>query len=218
MTTGFLGALADGDRDALLATGRRRHFARGASLFVEGDDSTHVVLVITGRVKVFTVSDSGREALLAVAGPGDLLGELSALDKQPRSATVTAIEPVDAAVVATGAFENFLAGHPRAAVHLLRLVSRRLREADRLRAEFSLGAEGRIAGRLLELADEHGKHTSEGIEITLPLTQDEMAAWVGVTREAVARALRGLRERGAITTGRRRIVIRDQSMLREAAI
>ena len=218
MTTGFLGALSDSDREALLTAGRRRRFPKGASLFYEGEDSSHVVVVLSGQVKVSTVSDSGREALLAVAGPGEVLGELSALDRRPRSATVTALEPVDAAVVATRAFENFLADHPRAAVQLLLLISRRLREADRLRAEFSLGAESRVAGRLLELVHDYGKATDDGIEITLSLTQDDMAAWVGITREAVARALRSLRERGVITTGRRKIVVRDEAALRQAAI
>jgi CRP-like cAMP-binding protein len=215
---GFLALVSDDERTALLAAGRRRTFGAGDALFTEGDRSDHVILVLAGRVKVASTTADGREVLFAVLGPGELLGELSALDKQPRSASVIAVEPVEAVAVTVDAFERFLADHPSVPISLLRMVSRRLRDADRQRAEFSEDSRGRLARRLLELAERFGEDDGAGtVRITLPLSQDELAAWVGSSREAVARGLRTLRARGWIETQRRRIVIRDLPAVRREA-
>jgi CRP-like cAMP-binding protein len=107
-------------------------------------------------------------------------------------------------------FTDFLATHPGAALELLRSVTRRLRAADRRRAEFgSMDVVSRLAKLLLELADRYGDGSSIGIS----LTQEELAGWAGASREAVVKALRVLRERGLIETARREIRIVDRDAL-----
>lgn len=215
----FLAALAEEEARALTAAGRRRRFPRGATIFLEGDASDHVVLVARGRVKVSYLTEEGREVVLAVREPGDLLGELSAIDGDPRSATATALEDVEGVVLDAGRFHAFLASHPRAAVVLLRTVTRRLRDADRKRVEFgALDTVGRVARRLAELAERFGVAGDAGVRIALPFTQEELAAWVGASRKAVTNALRQLRARGWIETGRKSIVICDLEALRKRAI
>jgi CRP/FNR family transcriptional regulator, cyclic AMP receptor protein len=203
--------LSAGDLEALRAAGRRRRFPRGSILVLEGSDPEEVLLLESGRVKVGYETADGREVLLAVRGPGAVLGELSALDGEPRVATVTAIEDVEATTVSVSGFHEFLRRRPDATLGLLRTLTRRLRESDRKRVEFAAwDTVGRVARLLLELAAEHGEELAGGgVRINLPLSQQELAAWTASSREAVNKALRALRARGWVTTHRRAIVILD---------
>ena len=202
----------------LRACGRIRRLPRGATLFQEGDKSETVAYVTHGRVKVSTFTDDGAEVVLALAGPGQLLGELSAIDNQPRSANVTALEPVEVIVVLADAFRRFTETHPRFMGALLHMLAARLRDSDRKRVEFgAYDTTGRVAHRLLEMADRFGSDNGNGVDITLALTQDELAGWVGASREAVSKALRVLRERGLVETGRRRVHVCDVEALRRWA-
>jgi CRP-like cAMP-binding protein len=212
---GFGGTLTDVELDDLVSRGARRHFKRGAYLLTEGEISDHVAVVLTGRAKVSSVTPDGREVVLAVRGPGDLLGELSALDGGVRSASVSALEPVEALIIPSERFEHFLQDHARLAVMLLQMMSRRLRDADRKRIEFgAYDTPGRVARRIIELADRYGEAEARGVRITLSLTQDELAGWSGASREAVSKALRHFRDRGWIETGRRSIVVLNLDALR----
>jgi CRP-like cAMP-binding protein len=197
--------------EELARLGTVRRLAAGARLFHEGDRSRDVYLVRSGRLKVSTVSSGGKELLLVVREPGDLVGELSALDGSPRSATVTALEPVEVVVVSAERFVEHLARTPAAALTVLQTVTGRLREAERKRAEFGVhDATVRVARRLVEMSDRFGPRG-------LKLTQDELAGWIGASREAVARSLRQLREAGVVTTGRQVVDVVDLDALRDVA-
>ncbi|MFI7697078.1 Crp/Fnr family transcriptional regulator [Nonomuraea sp. NPDC049655] len=212
----FLSLLTAEEVEALRAAGRPRRWDRGTTVITEGDAADWVLVLTQGRVKVSSHTSSGTEVVLAVRGPGALLGDMSAVDGSPRSATVTALEPIQGIVVRD--FSGFLAAHGRIAVLLLQLLVGRLRDADRKRVEYgAFDTTGRVATRLLELADRYGEHTSTGVRVALPLSQDELAGWTGSSREAVSKALRTLRDRGLIETGRRRVVIHDVEGLRRRA-
>ncbi|MGK5685080.1 Crp/Fnr family transcriptional regulator [Actinoplanes sp. URMC 104] len=214
----FLTGLAAGDRADLFGMGRRRRWPAGATLFSEGDRSTTVVLVLSGRAKVFSLTAQGGEVLLAIRGPGALLGEMSALDGAPRSASVSAVEPLETYVISVGSFLQFLHAHPEAAMRIVRMIVSRLRDADRKRVEFgTYDTLGRVALRLAELADRFGADADQGVRITLPLTQDELAAWTGSSRESVTKALRALRRQGVIATSRRSVSVIDLDSLRSRA-
>jgi CRP-like cAMP-binding protein len=210
----FLGALDPSERGALEQLGHLRQFRTGATLLNEGDPSNFVLLLVEGHVKVSSLTEHGTEVLLAIRGPGDILGELAAVDGGLRSARVLAIEAVSARVVSADDFTSFLRDHPRVMGVLLALISGRLRDADRKRTEFrGYDVPARIALRLLELGQTHGRQTSSGIALELRLSQEELAEWVGASREAVAKALRLLRERGAIATDRRSLTILRPELL-----
>ncbi|MGE3663921.1 MAG: Crp/Fnr family transcriptional regulator [Pseudonocardia sp.] len=211
----YLARLDPADRALLLERGRRRRWPSGASMFLEGERSGTVVFIVSGRVKVFSLTDEGEEILLAVRGPGALLGEVSAVDGGPRSASVAALEPVEAVVLTAAVFVDFLCSHAAAATVLLQLVVARLRDADRKRIEFAAyDIASRVARRLVELAERFGEPDDKGVRITVALSQDELAGWVGASREAVAKALRVLRDRGLVTTGRRTMTVLDLPALR----
>jgi CRP/FNR family cyclic AMP-dependent transcriptional regulator len=219
MSETFLDALTEEEAADLHAAGRRRSFGPGVTLVHEGDDSGPVVVIVTGRVKVAALGGAGREAIIAVRGPGDLIGELSAIDGGPRSATVTTLEPAEVLLVPGSAFAALLERHLRIALVLLRMVAGRLRYADSQQAQFATqDVVGRVASRLLELGERFGVADDSRVEIALPLSQEELAAWTGSSREAVSKALQQLRSLHIVETGRKHITLLDVAALRRRAM
>jgi CRP/FNR family transcriptional regulator, cyclic AMP receptor protein len=214
---GFLSELEADERSDLEQLGAVRRYRRGDVLFHQGDDAGAVVVLRDGHVKATMLND-GREVILAFPGPGELLGELSAVDGEPRSATVRAVDEVEALVIPGSAFRAFLEHHPRIALVLLRGVAARLRAADRQRVDYAVNdVVVRVAGRLVELCDRFGCADGAAIDIGLAITQDELAAWAGASREAVAKAMGILRTLGWVQTERRRILVLDLPALRRYA-
>jgi CRP/FNR family transcriptional regulator, cyclic AMP receptor protein len=210
----FWSALETTDAEALKTVATLRTFRRGQILVYEGQRADKVLVIRSGRVKVTSVTANGREVVLAFRGPGELVGEQSALDDAPRSASIVAIERVEALCLPPSEFCRFVTHHPSAALALLRLLSERLRDADAKRKEFAaLTAIGRVAGQLLELADRFGRVDGGAIVITLPLSQEELAGSTGVSLESVARALQTMRSLKCIETRRREIRVLDTEAL-----
>lgn len=200
---------------ALEQRGHHRPYERGQVLFFEGDQGGSVIALRSGRAKVTVHTLPGRELLLAVKGPGELLGEMSALDGRPRSATGTAMEAVDALVVPASVFQEFLNAHPRVALRLLRTLTAELRNTDELIADRDAGdTVSRTARRLVHLAGRYGEHNGGNTRVGLDLTHEDLASWIGVSREATSRALSELRVAGYITTGRRSITVINLAGLR----
>ena len=220
MSGTFLDLLPDLDRSDLLSLGRPRAFRRGASIVVQGDHSDVVMVLMRGLVKVALDTDDGHEIVLSVLRPGDLIGEFEAVDHDggPRTASNVALEAVDTRVMTGEDFRWYLESHPGAALALLRAIIHRLRNADQRRIDSgSRDAVRRLAHLLAELADEHGRVASAGIDIDIPLTQQELASLIASSRESIVRSLRSLRSRRLVTTARRRITIRDLAGLRREA-
>ena len=213
----FLSELEPGERADLEKLGMVRRYRRGDVLFHEGDDAGAVLVLLGGHVKAEITTD-GREVILGFPGPGELLGEVSAVDGRPRSGTVRAVDDVEALVVPGSAFRSYLEQRPRIALVLLRSVAARLRAADRQRVDYAVNdVVVRVAGRLVELCDRYGAEGAAGIDVGLGITQDELASWAGASREAVAKAMALLRTLGWVQTERRRIIVLDLPALRRYA-
>ncbi len=219
---GFGATLTAHEREDLISRGVRRPFRRGAFIMTEGEASDHVVVLLAGRAKVSSYTQDGKEVVLAVRGPGELLGDFSALDGGSRSATVSALEAIEALIIPADRFKLYLEDHARLAVMLLQTWSRRVRDADRKRVEFgAYDTPGRVARRLIELVERYGEGDGtdgNSVRISLSLTQDELAGWTGASREAVSKALREFRDRNWIVTGRRAITVLDVDALRARAV
>ena len=215
----FLQAVDGRILEDLQARGRVRSYSRGSVLFHEAQAADHVALLLSGAVKVTVCDEEGRQGLLAIRGPGDLIGELGAMEGKPRFATATALEPVEALVVPASAFRDVCSAHPPAVTAVMEILSSRLRDSDRKRAEFGTRDSGaRVASRLIELADRFGVPVEEGVRINLQITQDEIALWTGCSREAVTKAMQAMRELQWLETGRRSILILDEAALRKRAM
>jgi CRP-like cAMP-binding protein len=144
-----------------------------------------------------------------------MIGDLSALDGEPRSASAVTVSEVEAIVVSGSTLARAL-DDAGAAREIIRMLASRLRDADRKRLEFAaLDTLGRVAWRLLELSERFGSESGEGISVELPLTQEQLAGWCGASRESTVKALTSLRRLGCITTGRRSLVVRDLEALRQ---
>jgi CRP-like cAMP-binding protein len=215
----FLALLDAESRAELGARGRQQRYRAGGVLLYEGQVDAPVVIMLDGRVRVSALASDGRELVLAFRGPGSILGELAALDHGRCSATVTALDDVQAITLSPSQFHDFLRARPEAAIELLRLLGQRQRDTDRKRIEFAaLDTPGRVAARIVELAARFGQPQPDGtILITLTLSQEELATWIGSSREATVKALAQLREHGWLETGRRRIRVNDLKALQKRA-
>jgi CRP/FNR family transcriptional regulator, cyclic AMP receptor protein len=212
----FLRQLGHEDAEALLARVRRRRVARSELILRAGSAGDDVVLVIEGRVRLVAYGADEREVMLAIRGPGELIGEMAALGAQRRTASAISVDDVEAGFLHADEFRAFLREYPDAALVLMRMLVRRLTEADRDRVALATqDSVGRVAKRLLELSTEHGTPAAGGTLIELSITQDELARWTGATRETVSRALRLMRRLGWVSTDHRAITVLDAAALRE---
>lgn len=203
----FLDLLAPEDRRFLEARCRSQDFPKDAQLFQQGDPAGRLVIVQTGLVKVSSSTAGGAEAVLAIRGAGDVLGEMSSIDAGRRCATVTALNPVKALVVEPPVFEQLLA-RPSAARALLAVLVHRLREADRQRLQ--LGGKATVTRRVATLLHglvEYGRPREGRVVLEMELSQQDLASAVGASRSAVNRSLAELRRLTILTTERQRIVI-----------
>ncbi len=214
----FVARLESDDRQTLLRSGSPLVFPARQVLLREHEPSTHVLVILSGWAKVTSAAPNGYEALLALRGPGDIVGEQALLSGRPRGATVTALEQVDALAFDADRFGALLDERPGIARKLLALTADRTRDSDRRRVQYaSLNVQERLALLLLELIRTHGEESADGVQLTAGLTQSELAGSVGASREAVARLLKQLRERGIVRTGRRGLVVVRPDVLRRIA-
>ena len=191
-----------------------RIYGAGEALFRHGEPAGHVLLLVEGWVKITIVSSSGYEAILAIRGSGDVLGEVAVLDGRERSANVWTFGETKAVLLTADRFVAALHERPSIAVALIVHVADRLRRADNRRLEQAAhSATERLAAFLLRLAGQHGAPAPDGVEIAVQLSQQEMAGAIGASREAVARALRTLRDRGVVITRRRKLVVTSPATL-----
>jgi CRP/FNR family transcriptional regulator, cyclic AMP receptor protein len=215
----FLALLTNAEREGLEALASRRRFARGAMLMLQGETG-RAMLLLEGRVKVELVDEEGHATLLSIRDPGDVLGELALVDREPHVATVSALEPVVALEMAAAALRAHLEHTPRVAVALLEVIVRRFREATARRSELArLDTTGRLAARIVELVDRYGEPVDADLTTVLsPLSREELAAWTGASRASFARALHDLVETGWVQTEGRTLLVRDLAALRGRAL
>lgn len=198
-----------------MAAGTTRSVAQGSPLALEGDLGNRVWLIRDGLVKVAVVHRDGIEMVVALRGSGELVGELSVLDDEPRSATATALVPTVVQAIAAEAFLAFLRSDSEAALTLTKTIAGRLRESDAMRlGQAAEDVSQRLARCLIDLATEHGHPTETGsMIIDLPLTQVDLAGIVGASRDAVAKALQAWRDRDVVRTSRRQIELLNVDLL-----
>lgn len=220
---GFWNDLREEQRDRLRRAGHRRTFwPRAEPLCFEGDLSTDVVIIMSGWAKVMSDTGAGQEIVFAVRGPGEIVGEISALFGRPRSATVRPLVRVEAIAVAAGRFRAFLEEDPLAWRSLTgTLVSRIDELGHRLRMQAEADSARRLAHLLHHLATLSGRYQRTGpdgaIEILPPLSQLELGRWMDASRETAARGFRELRDRGLVSTARKKITVLDPERLRAFA-
>jgi CRP/FNR family cyclic AMP-dependent transcriptional regulator len=194
----------------------RTKFPAGAMILTASQPGEVTYIILDGTLKVSVLERNGRELILALLGPGEIVGELSMADRAGRSADVTALEPATLVWMDRHGFDQLRREIPALTENLLRLMSRRLRLANgQLQAVATLDVHGRVARQLLVLADTLGEKLPDGaVQIPLRVTQSDLAALVGATRVRVNEVLVGFSRRGFIEVdAKHRITIKDRDEL-----
>ena len=175
----------------LFAKGRAVSLKADQSLFLSGDPSDGCYRLDEGLLKVSVITAAGGERILAILGPGAIVGELSMLDGTPRSASVEALRESKLCFISSAIFAAFADGHPELYRHGMMLLARRLRATnDALVAATFMSLKGRVARVLLSLAEAFGHEVGKGrILIRQKVTQTDLAAMAGISRENVSRIL-----------------------------
>ncbi len=194
----------------------RTKFPAGAMILTASQPGEVTYIIIDGTLKVSVLERNGRELILALLGPGEIVGELSMADRAGRSADVTALEPAMLVWMDRHGFDHLRREIPALTENLLRLMSRRLRLANgQLQAVATLDVHGRVARQLLVLADALGESLPNGaVRIPLRITQSDLAALVGATRVRVNEVLVGFSRRGFVEVdAKHRITVKDRDEL-----
>lgn len=191
---------------------------RGEILFEEGNPGDRLYIITEGKIKLGHMSDDGRESLLAILGPGEIIGELTLFDPGPRSTTATAVSPVSMLSLEHRDLMEILDVNPDLAKHMLRALAQRLRRTNESLADLVFSdVPGRVAKALLDLSDRFGTPTDSGVHVPHDLTQEELAQLVGASRETVNKSLADFVSRGWIRLEGRAVTLLDVDRLARRA-
>lgn len=200
--------LSDDEVKELVAVVRRRTFRAGEVIFHRDDPGPVLYVIKEGKVKICLISPDGQEISLVVFGKGEYFGDMALLDGLPRSADAIAMEKTECFSLQRSDFHNAIMKNPKIAIQVLEELSKRLRSTDEhLEDLIFLDVYGRVAKKLLELADSHGQKVDDGIRIDVRLTQQELASMVGASRESVNKVMGYFTDKQFISTDKHRITI-----------
>ena len=185
-----------------------KHFGKDDYIFFEGDPSSWLGVVLEGRVKMIKHAENGKDVVLDLIAPGEMLGEMAAFNGEPYLATAQAMEPTVVASIHQDDYVRLLKQYPALALRAIEELGRRLREAQETIKSMAVErVERRIARILLKLAATTGSSNEDGIVIELPLTRQDIAEMAGTTVETAIRTLSKFRKKGLIQTKQGRVII-----------
>jgi CRP-like cAMP-binding protein len=205
--------------ERIAALGRRRVYEAGGVIFMRGDPGDSLCGVVSGRVRISASRPGGKEVFLNIIGPGDSFGEIALLDGMPRTATATAMMRTELSIIQREQFVSLLGTEPQLAGHLIKLLCSRVRWTAQLMEDSALlSVPARIAKRLLSLAELHGRTTAAGIK--LAISQEELAQFLGVSRQIVNQHLQTWKSEGWIQLGRGNVTVANvrslETLIRES--
>jgi CRP/FNR family transcriptional regulator len=206
--------LTEGELGFLAQHAVSRHYSAGEMVFGEGEPCSGLYVVESGNVRIFKSSPNGREQVLSIDGPGNSIAEIPVFDGGTYPASGAAVDDVTLLFVSKQDFNALCLAHPQVPLKVLRVVGARLRRLVGIIEELSFTTvRHRLASYLWRLAQKSGKRTAEGVEVTLPITNQELAAQIGTVRELVSRNLSRLQAEGMLKTDGRNVLIYDLKTL-----
>lgn len=212
-----LAALPDTALDDLLKRARHTRFARGAAIYRRGDAGDSLMIILSGRVKIANLTADAREVALNFLGPGDLNGELAALDGKQRSADAIALEATEALVIWRRDLLPLLELHPKAMLGIIEALAGKVRDMSAAVEHAGSQMAARAANALLRLGALHGRPVTGGTLIDLKVSQRDLGNYAGLSRENMNRQLALLRDEGLIRIDDAQIVIVDKEGLEACA-
>ena len=212
----LFGQLAPEELERLVAYMRLVRQPARTVLFRKGDPGTHMVVVVRGRVKVCTHSEDGKELVLNLINPGEVVGEIALLDGADRTADAVTLADSDLLILERRDFIPFLQRHPDACMRLFAVLCERLRKTSELLEEaLFLEGSSRLAKRLVHLAEIFGKPVPGGVRIDIPLSQQQLGNMVGMSRESMNKQLKQWRHDDLIRIEDGRYVLTNLDALRD---
>jgi CRP/FNR family cyclic AMP-dependent transcriptional regulator len=213
--TPLFASLTEKELQALAARTLRRRFQRGELLFGEGDPCTGLFLVASGKIRIFKLSPSGREQVLAIEGPGSSFAELPVFDGGNYPAAASASEDAEVLFVSRKDFQNFCREHPEVALKVIAVVGSRLRRLVGIIEDLSFTTvRQRLIALILRLAQASGSPSKEGVRVELTMSHQDLAAELGTVRELVSRNLSRLQAEGFLDVDGRKIMVKDLAGLK----
>src|SRR6266567_2293540 len=207
--------LTDEDIRELMAVAKRRTFRSGEVIFHREDHGQVLYVIKEGKVKISLISPEGQEISLVVFGKGECFGEFAILDGLTRSADAVAMEKVECYTLQRSDFHKAIMKNPKIAIQVMEVLSKRLRSTDQMVEDLIfLDVYGRVAKKLLELAEAHGAKVENGTRIDVRLTQQELASMVGASRESVNKVMGYFTEKNFISTDKHKITLHRMSELK----
>src|SRR5215471_13884637 len=211
--------LTETELQALTARTSRKRFQQGEQLFSEGDPCSGLFLVASGKIRIFKLSASGREQVLAIEGPGSSFAELPVFDGGNYPAAAAASEDAELLFISRKDFQNFCREHPDVALKVIAVVGARLRRLVGIIEELSFTTvRQRLIALILQLAEREGTRGKEGIHIELKKSHQDFAAELGTVRELVSRNLSRLQAEGYLVVEGRKLMVKDVAGLKKELV
>ncbi|MDR2442245.1 MAG: Crp/Fnr family transcriptional regulator [Deltaproteobacteria bacterium] len=192
--------------DSLASIAIRKSFATGQSLFERGDEAPGFYLVATGLVKIYLIHSDGRERILNLCGPGTIFGEAAVFRPGGYPASALAVEATETILFPTESIRKLLAQNPDLSIAMIGVLAQRLNHFRSIIEAAGQQLLPRLAGFLLELADDNG-------EIRLPTTKGQLALRLGTTAESLSRSLTKLKNAGFLKETKSHLIIIDRGRL-----
>ncbi|AKL94106.1 transcriptional regulator, Crp/Fnr family [Clostridium aceticum] len=192
-----------------------RNFKKGAIIFMEGDPGEAFYFIKSGKVKIYKTTLDGREHIFTILSEGGVFAEVTLFNDIPYPASAEILEDAEIGMIKNTDLENLIRNNAEIALQIIKVLSKKLFYSQQKVKELALGdTYMRIAKTLLTFAKEHGKETSNGVEIKLNISRQELANMIGTARETVSRALGQFKKEGSVDIEGRKIVIRDIEKLK----
>jgi CRP/FNR family transcriptional regulator, cyclic AMP receptor protein len=213
----FIGRLEPALLDTLMKRAQLRTLAKGDTVYRRGDQGDSLMVIVSGRLKIWNTTADAREVVLNFLGPGDINGEIAVLDGGARTATATALDATEVVVLYRRDLMPVLEQQPAALVEVVQVLCEKLRAASEIVEDVQRTMRARVASGIVRLARQHGKQTKDGIVFDLKASQSDLGAYLGLSRENTSRQLGYLRDAGQVTMTGTAITVNDIDALGELA-
>jgi CRP-like cAMP-binding protein len=213
----FLGRLPDAALALLMDRGQLKRYAKKDIIYRRGEPGDSLMVVVEGRIKLTNVNVGGKEGVLLFLVPGNIYGEIAALDGKERAANAVALEDSEVFLIYTRDLIPTLRANPDAMLEVISALCAKVRSGAAMIEDSTLEMRARVARGLLRLAKQHGQKGEEGICLQLALSQEELGNYLGLSRANVSRQLGQLKEANVIKIDGTQIVITDEEGLTDIA-
>ena len=206
--------LAPADLAAISQVTLERRYKKNMIIFMEGEPGEGFHYVKSGKVKIVKMSQDGREHIINILGPGEVFAEVLLFNPGPYPAAAVALEDSVIGIIKNNDLENVVAGNARIALHIIRVMSKKLLHAQMKIKTLALSDTfSRTAHVLIRLSQQYGRAVAGGVEIDLDMTRQDLANLIGTTRETVSRVLNAMRKDKVLRFADQKIIIADEKRL-----